>query len=441
MAKVFRIANAGQDDIYDFLTYALKPQNMTRTPNGDGWLTTTMTLVARNADADILSYSANLEHKAYWVEQFWNDPHSTNSIWLEESATSETTKRSLIKSIELIPLQVGSLSPLLGKTGALYTLTIIHSAAWEKTTTSTVSDLHVDTIGGILPCPAIDGSMEARISTLLLQGSIMSGDIITAWGGIRPKLAGDTDFNPLLELENGTLGAGAAIASDSDNASPHGSTDNVVTFTGTTDDTMVVSLTIDQATASTNYNHWVGDYQVLLRAKVSTGTIRLQLQRGYPAGTFYIPGPYVYYSTTDYNFIEMGTVEIPAVPRRQSAVRVKNFQFKLYALAMSGTPVLTADCLILIPSTHYFKVSGLALVTGGDNSFNGNIYEDGTISALASDTDGNDNLAAQYNPVNFTYPVEGGQFVLAAQQLAQQDVADSLIVGLTYYERYRTHGE
>jgi len=116
-----------------------------------------MTLVARTSDANIISAVNSIDELAEACDLFWEDKHRTASVWLEENATAETTKRSLIQSIELIPLQVGNFTPLLGKTGMQYTLTIVHSSAWENATEASVIDASVSALGGLVVLPAIDG--------------------------------------------------------------------------------------------------------------------------------------------------------------------------------------------------------------------------------------------------------------------------------------------
>jgi hypothetical protein len=443
MAIVNRLANFAQDNVYDFLTESVKPQSMTRVPNGDGWLTTTYTMVGRGSDNDIMVDCNTIDKLALLVELFWSDQHRTDSIWLEESATGEPAKRSLIQSIELTQIQDGWFTPAMGKNGAFYSLTIIHSATWEYTTVELSENTNISCTGGTIALPAIYGAYAGRISLLTLAGdSDNGGSLTTFWGGIRPIYNGSSDFNPVFELEKGTIVAPAVLASDSDNASPVGTTDNIVTYACTTDDVKIIYETMNNAYTSTNYQHWVGDYLVLLRAKLSAATaVRLHINSGYIGGTVFNIGPNVYTSSTDYTYLEMGTVSIPPFVRNVAAAPIEDFEFQVYAQQLGGANTLTVDCLVLIPATHGFKITG-AIVEAADTSWvYSRIHEDGLASCINYSIAGAINIATQFAPNNWVYPKAGGVFVLAGQRSTIQNVNDVAEVNISSLRRYRTHGE
>jgi len=114
MAVVFRLADKAPTVSYNFLTGNLRPQSMTRTPNGDGWQTTSMTLVARTNDTNILAAINVIDELAEMCDLFWEDQHRTASIWLEESATSEPTKRQPGPVDRIDPASGGQLHPAVG---------------------------------------------------------------------------------------------------------------------------------------------------------------------------------------------------------------------------------------------------------------------------------------------------------------------------------------
>jgi len=445
MAVVCRLADVTQTWVWSFYNSNLQAQTMTRTPNGDGWLTTTMTLVSHTSDGGIMAAVNVIDELAERCDLFWSDLHRTSSVWLEESATAETTKRSLVQSIELAPIQEGKFAPTLGHFGAKYTITIIHSAAWENTAVTVLTTTNVSCLGGTVILPAISGSLPGRLHRLDLAGDASNtGTLTTFWGGIRPVYDGDTDFSPLIELEKGTLVAPCVLASDSDEASPLGTTDNVISYGCTTDDVKIDYVTLDNALTSTNYNHWIGDYHVLMRAKLSAAqTVRLHIDTGYYGGTVFIPGPYNYNATTDYTLLEMGTVSIPPFPRiGHGAGQLDTFEFQLYAKLIGTATTITADCLILIPATHYYKISSAIVTASTASTVYGYILEDALASSLNYSAAGQVNMATQFAPNNWEYPMAGGILVLAGQRSTLQNISDEAgVVRTTTYTRYRTHGD
>ena len=329
MAVVSRLATLDEGSTYDFLTGALQEYvgSRTITSNGDGTVTDSRTLVAKNTDVNILAAVSYIEVFISLCERFWSDEHEIGSVWLEESATSETTKRSLIHSITLTPLIVSNLGPRLGKAAAFYTLVIIRDEIWENITGGGVSLNNTPSLGGMVTLPAIDGSAPGRIYKILLTGTDASSDAITTiWGGIKPVYIALTDFDPIIELEKGTLVAPAALGTDAINASPHGGANNIVTYACTTSDVKIIYETIDDAFASTNYRHWAGNYLVLLRCKLDTAQpVKLHIDHGYKYGSVFIPGRDIFITHTDWLLIEMGNVSIPPFPRIDENAAIQEF--------------------------------------------------------------------------------------------------------------------
>jgi len=451
MAQVFRIATKTQDLTYSFLTgWAIVPQSMTRTPNGDGWLTTSMTMVARAADATIIASAERIDSLAELCDLFWTDSHRTNSVWLEESATAETTKRSLISSIELLPIQVGKFSPLLGKTGALYTLTIIHNGVWEYTdiVPASVTDATVSVLGGLVTLPAITGSIPARIPLWWASNNseTTNWSAETIWAGIQHNLGGTT-FNPLWELENGGLGVGVVIGSDSDNASPLGTTDNIITYACTTDEAPVVHITMDQVPiATTDAYEYHGDYMVLLRCKLSAAqSVRLRMDYGWEYGTAFIQGgKEQYISSTAWHLVEMGTISIPPIAHLPSDfdIFLDSFGIRIHALLIGTATTLSLDCIVLIPIEHFIKLDDLDMAIN-DIAYYFK-YEDGIISAITHDSSATAiGVSAECTETDFSYPVEGGVMVFASEQATGQNLAatyNEAYIRTYYIPRYRVHG-
>jgi hypothetical protein len=262
----------------------------------------------------------------------------------------------------------------------------------------------------------------------------------TVWGGIRPLMVGDSDFSPIWECELGSLGSSdAAVGTDSDDSSPLGTHNNIVTFSCSTVDTKFLAITLDQATTSAHFDHWIGDYTLLCRCKLNTAQpVRFHVQCGYSGGTTGFDGPDQFITHTAYQMIELGTISIPPLPREISLYSLQNFIIRLLAQQIGTAVTLTVDCLVLVPFTHRFKIENANIDHNFSNLFFGYTHEDGQISYLS---DAAISVETQYNPTNLVYPIEGGKLVLVSQEATVQHVADLLSPVVYYYERFKTHGD
>jgi hypothetical protein len=289
---------------------------------------------------------------------------------------------------------------------------------------------------------AIDGSLPGRFASF--TGHSDAGTASQIWRGIREANFGTSDFVGRWECELGDLAAGAAIASDSDNASPLASTDNVISYVSTTDSTKILSLGIEHVRVSSTDDtmHYIGDYLVLLRCRLSSAlSTRLQLTTGFRGNaTNEQACPYVYISSTDYFFYEMGTINIPGGARYETGLTdIEDFRLRLYVMALGIAPTITCDFFVLIPSRHMVKLSDSI---PGASSFYGFMSEDGSAFEYAYSTTDRRSIQASY--LDFTYPVGGGLSVMAAQDTTGSNLAAAHVdmgFALTYYERFRTHGE
>jgi hypothetical protein len=434
MAKVFRLATKDQStSTYDFLTGYLRPSDRVTSDNGDGWVTETMTLVARASDTNTVASAEAINTMDYYCNLYWRDASQEQSVWLEEHADAEPEKRALINTITLVPLTEGKFTPQLGSTGSKYILTIIRSAVWERVSLRTTSSLNVPVLGGTMDCPSFPGGYDARIEQMrILSSAISLATANTIWGGIRPTNLGTTDFNPLWELESGSLLSTSALASDSDNASPIGTTDNIVTYACDTSETTFLSIAISQVKPTTDLysDHYQGDYLVLCRAKLSAAEyVRLKMRYGFSGLTTYEgEGQTVYFNSTDWHLYEMGVVSIPPFPRYSldglSYDTLDRFQFRLRAMRPGASAVsISVDCLVLIPFTHSFKIVGELGST--DIGLRAYMWEDGTKAGYVLDADSAPYKTIQFSTNNWTYPVLGGVFVLAAEDTTGQSIAST----------------
>jgi hypothetical protein len=290
--------------------------------------------------------------------------------------------------------------------------------------------------------PAISGSLPGRISESLIRSSTNT-TANKIWMGIRNSNFGDTDFNPLWECEDGTHVAPAALGSDSDNASPLGTTDNIITYASTTDDVMILSLRLDQASSTTDWSDYYGDYNVLLRCKLSAAqSVKLQLKYGMSASTVFLECQQKYIDSTDWHFVEMGKISLPPWPRLPSSEStLGNYQLRLHVQRIGTATTLSLDCFVLVPADHQAKFDSFSLASLEFLQLNQN--EDGTLAQYQESlTDMNANVFASVS--NWYYPIAGGQLVLVSEDTSGSSLVageNELRIDLDYYTRYRTHGD
>ena len=204
MAIVCRLATESAGTTYDFLTANLRIQDNSwriRTTRG-GDLVSTFNLVGRTTDANILAAAAAIdeiieEHELWHSNQFYEE-----SLWFEYSATDETAKRALVKSIDFYSMPQGIFTPVLGETGVFYKMAITHGIWEDRSVTSVSVQTNKTTLGSTYTQAAIDGSAPARLSETRFQGQNVAGTLKEVWFGIRPTRDGLTEFEPLWELED-----------------------------------------------------------------------------------------------------------------------------------------------------------------------------------------------------------------------------------------------
>jgi hypothetical protein len=335
-----------------------------------------------------------------------------------------------------------------------YLLTIIRSAAWEQAFGIYGENFPYgssdSSVGGTVPLPAISGDLPGRISSFYLNNSTTDTayTVDKIWCGIKAA-EGSSDFNPVIELELGTLGStDVALASDSDNAMPYGSTDNILTYACTTDEFKMVGVTLGQAFPSTtDLSDFMGDFLVLMRGQVAgTGTVKLQLKYGYSNGTDFISNTPLYFSeASTYRFWNMGLVTIPPFPRPQISASTladpfNRLEFQIYTKHLGTANTVTLDCLVLIPASHMVSVTDANMT--GDRLYHIYNLEDGQSYGLGYNTVTKFVEIGGHASINdFTYPIAGGILVLACEHTTGQRVYGNVNVDGAYFTRYRTNIE
>jgi hypothetical protein len=449
MAVILKLADASATVNYDFLTGVLRfmQNTWTTTPNMDGTYIDSVTLRAIGTDANIISAVETITELAEKCELWFNDDKRPESVWFHYSATSETAKRALVYSINIVPLTNSKFSPLLGNTGAFYQLTIVRDEAWEPLTVTTVSASGDDmtALGSTLALPAIAGSFPARINKLQIV-KVNSGEptVTKFWCGIRDTRYGTT-FTPLIECETGTAGTDTASASADTTGSPGG--------TGST--TMRVTWSTTTLTGRLRLNpfatdNWVGRYMVLLRHKANASqSVGIQLATGYGSAAASLDvtknAEVIVTATTQWQLTELGEVTIP--PSRYSELlpySLENVFLRIYAERLTAGTYWDMDCIILIPMDHYCSGNvNLNFDGGGTNTifaFELHTIENGEVYTLQTEI-GKLVDQPRATTIDWFYPIEGGKLVFAFDNATGSHLTEEITLYLTYYTRHRVHHE
>ncbi len=438
MAIVHRLANTDATTTVSFVSSTLYCQADTWqiTSSGDGYLTSTFTLVAVGTDSAIAAAIQPISELAEQNRLFWEGTYR-DPVWYEYSADGESAaKRALVKEIGLLPVIQGPYMPTLGRGYAYFTIAIVFKEEWEDHTTTTILNaVTCQSVYGWGTVSAQSGSFPARISKLILTNG-PSTPLYKYWAGIKPTGDGISSFNGKWELENGTMGSDSGTVTDTT-----GGTVTAVrcTFAGTPSMAKRVSMTVDDACADSNYHHFTGRYNVLLRARVlaSASTVTFQMKSGF--GTALAPAEYKQITNTNYQFISLGEVLIPPMGQYVnfygSGIN-RTFTIAVFAERNSSIGSVNMDCLCLVPADHYTSAIGCAVDSAGGYTA-AYTHEDDSHGGYSLDASGNPQGALELGFRDWELPIKGGLFVICAERNGAQVRADTVDVTLYAVHRHR----
>lgn len=398
----------------------------------------TFNLVAEGTDAAIIAAENQLSDHLYEAELFHRDPLRKLGILLRVQAESEASSRTaLIYRGELAPMMQQNITPMLGRSGAFYQLTL-ERHVWETTSTGPTFS-NVSVLGGVSSLTDMGGTLLGRLGALdVVARSGGGGPLHKIWVGCRPVYEGSTTFVAKWECEAGTNGTDA---SDTVDASDSGGNKVRVSFATVT--TLAKRLSMTVTTFITTPKDLVGRYLVLLRGSVTSGVVALQMRSGFASSENFTPHKTVYVSNTTDQLLELGEVAVPPFGYRQQFQgndAVKQFQLQFWAERVSGTGSLDMDCLVLIPAEHSFFVSGASLShsVGDVNQVIFLTFEDDRKTVLQYTNDiPQSNL--EFGHTNWAYPNGGGIMVIAAERNGSQVIGDVVDLEITRYPRWRTY--
>lgn len=343
-----------------------------------------MTIVANDTDANIMTAEDAIDDAAEAVDAYLTNPLDKDPIWLYNTADGETdTKRSLILSISLEPISVKNVHQLLGGFGAYRKLIITHHPAYEDEddpVAAVITHAYANGVGSNYIARAYPqiGTLPARIRYMMLERAYSGayGPFYRAWFGIREFLEGYTQFKPIIDCET-TVNGGAAVSGDGTDmtdtalAGTHNSYYARCSF-GTEAMTKRVAMRLDN-TGSTDTDHFIGRYLVLLRCRMSDAStvVGIRAWAGFYStdDSLYSPIGDEIYLENNSNWLhrEVGEVQIPPFPLWGGSVpgSMDKFTIQIHAERISGSGYLDLDCIVLVPSRR------LAYVEGGYVQYNG----------------------------------------------------------------------
>lgn len=452
MARVLRIADVTQTDTIDLLagTWALEQRSWTTmgpSPNLD-LINETVSLIASSDDLTIADAAAEIDERLEKVRRFHADPSQNISYWLETNTADEQARRALLyNGSTVIGTGIGY-GPLFEQDTGVLSLSLSRHPLWEATSSATFSTSALTINGAAASLPTVAGTAPARMYQVDVYLDTNGGltPISELWIGIRPDYAGSADFVPLWEAELGT----STSTDVSIQADVTASDSKIMQCDFTTSESLTdrVTVTADDVTASTNFDHFKGRYLVLGRVKASAAstTIGLQLRPGYYANigaNSYAVCEEVFITNTVWRLVPLGEVSIPPEGSYtgQTTAHLQYFGFSLWAERVSGTGKLDFDYLCLIPADHMVWIDGAM--------FSDNIYPQPGARFLTHENDtqmalsyynGGPMGGVEYNLRDWYLPIGNNKIVVAGQPGALAHPLDyTFTLYFYYYTRWRTY--
>jgi hypothetical protein len=300
---------------------------------------------------------------------YHEDPLQSESWWLEANANGESAKRALLYEGSLQALTGVGLDPLMATKKLRLGCSLSRHPLWESTAkTEIVIGLSGVAVEGA--AVAGGGTAPSRIAVASVMGASGGGIFDTVWMGIRPTYAGTQYFKSLCYLADGTLGTDTALVYDATGLHPGNPNVPRCTFATVATEANRVTITMIQV-APTDYTHMCGRYLLLLRARVSEGTVAVRLKFGGATDAAWVSQTPVYITSTNWHLYETGEITIPATGMQVQesdlhAVAnaytgdVRNSQWEIWAERVSGAGSIDLDGIMLIPSGHMiYAKSGL----------------------------------------------------------------------------------
>lgn len=445
MADILRLSWENTVDHVDLLSGTLKLARGGYTPAaGPGpWVQDVISLVADDTAANIYDAVVDIEDRLRFARRWFEEPMQEQSVWLEYQSDGEdisgiqtVSRRALIRDGYLaldMPdrfrggfVEAGIFAKLVLTRAHLFENQIYHT--WGTTT-------QFDPMWGgqwALTSLSDQGNEPARLQIAELSG--FSSHMDRAWLGIRSVREGISGFEHIWELEDGTAGADTSSGTVS---GASGGDAMTCTFATTATNAERVSIELIDVVSS-DYDHHVGRYLVLLRCQVGSGTsVAVRMRYGMRDNVVVAQEPVYSIDNTGWLLVELGEIMIPPNQYRSTAsylVGVSAFTIALEAERLSGSGNLILDSLCLVPSEHLFTIDM------GDPSYNpkgvGYVLEDG--SQLARVINASlPTIDPPFSMTNWHLPTDPGVAILQAQTATAHSLTANGDASFGYVPRWR----
>lgn len=245
-----------------------------------------------------------------------------------------------------------------------YNFRIKRMPYWESSIAYTDYSANISSWGGTGLMSNPWGTRHARIDHGYINGIALG----RAWLGIRKERRGLENFDPLIEIEDGTALSGAD-SSFVTRAGGSGGAPNCMQTTYVITDALVERgrIIISDFATSGYYDHYIGRYLVLGRvnSNVASAKFGVQLRHGWHNTDSFAANPEVVYTqssnTTHWRVVSLGSISLPPtpVPHYGSAVPddIDYYSLRVWSERLTGSGNLYFDGFVLIPTDHLLVIS------------------------------------------------------------------------------------
>lgn len=425
----------------------------------DGRVVETLTLMVRGSSHDALATAIQLlDEKIEQINNYGRDAVEIYGVWLRAKMTNETgTRQALIRSAmrSPVPLWAGQIDNSMGGQYYLqrYTLAVERDQRWEAAALSTFGATTVGSVGGTGAYGTVTGDSPGRLARITLNGTLTSGGPLTKlWLGWRTdRFGAKANFVPAWSLRLGSP-FGADTTGGVTNADATAKDGYYVKTTFATTPALTQRVILSVAGVTANRSDQRGTFLVLLRARVSAinpaATVRVRLTDGLIQSKSMKARPRVPIvgTNTNWQFYEMGQIQIPSPGRVYSAVQLlDSYAVAIEAEQIGGganNPSLHLDCLVLIPMAEGYLSVSIDPLAGQGVALNKNMQifslPDGGLQAMYFGGAGLTPQAILTPRLYAGLPVGAGLMVGAAQQDGTSVLADFFDVDLQTMRRWNT---
>ena len=403
-------------------------------------------LSGKDTGANLIAAMANLDTYLASARRWHTGRHQSDSYWLNHCAAGETAaRRALIYEGSLKILTGHGLDPMLTNAAVKARLQVTRHPLWEAAASTTQTTTAFTLWANKWILSSVPGNEPARIRDLAVKPrNAGGGPLYRLWIGLKPQGVSCTNFDPVWELEDGTNGA---TATDTIDATASQGYKVQVAFAVTATLASRMTITAGQAAirySHMNYSHYIGNYLVLCRCRVTTGaTIRLQLRIGYTNSVTTIPCEEVFVSNSAWRLIPIGVISLPPHGYRDQLAAAANVgitQLQVWAEHVAGTAatdVLDLDAVQLIPADHfaYIEAADVEYRPSDDTPAHCFTFEDDTDLACGYRY-GKPSLTIDWSMSDFYLPLGQGCVVIAGERSASHVLTEANDLSVEYLPRW-----